>query len=172
MEDHYRPIAGFPGYRVSREGVIQSRRIRGTTERLADEWRTLKPARRPKGYLSVNLQAAGVKSFHFIHHLVLEAFVGPRPPGLICCHGDGDPSNNRVENLRWDSYLSNSADMLRHGTRPMGSRCNAKLGEEEVREIRRLRSAGVRSSDLATTFGVTSPNIAAIVHRRSWSHLS
>jgi hypothetical protein len=29
----------------------------------------------------------------------LEAFVGPRPPGLVCCHEDGDPANNRVENL-------------------------------------------------------------------------
>jgi hypothetical protein len=171
MEDHHRPIEGFPGYRVSREGEVQSCHIGGTAGRLADEWRPLKPSRRPKGYLSVNLQAAGVKSFHFIHHLVLETFVGPRPPGFICCHGDGDPANNRVENLRWDTYVANSEDMLRHGTRPMGSRCNAKLGEEEVLEIRRLGSAGVRPRDLAAAFGVTSSNIVAIVRRRSWRHL-
>jgi HNH endonuclease len=103
---------------------------------------------------------------------VLEAFVGSRPPGLICCHGDGDPANNRVENLRWDTYFSNSEDMLRHGTRLMGTRCHAKLGEGEVREIRRLRCAGVRAVDLAVAFGISSANVVAIVRRRSWRHLA
>jgi hypothetical protein len=171
MEDHHRPIEGFAGYRVGREGVVQSSRGRGTGKDLTDGWRPLKPCRRRQGYLTVNLHRDGLKSSHYVHHLVLEAFVGPRPPGLICCHGDGDPANNRVENLRWDSYLSNSEDMVRHGTRPMGSRCHAKLGEGDVREIRRLRSAGVRPRDLAVAFGVTSPNIVAIVRRRSWRHL-
>ena len=49
----------------------------------------------------VNLYAAdGNAKMEKVHRLVLEAFVGPNPPGLECCHNNGDPSDNRVENLR------------------------------------------------------------------------
>jgi hypothetical protein len=52
-----------------------------------------------------------------VHHLVLCAFVGPCPKGQEGCHNDGDPTNNRVTNLRWDSHIGNLADMDKHGTR-------------------------------------------------------
>ena len=115
----------------------------------------------------MNLHPGGVKTARYVHHLALEAFVGPRPPGLICCHNDGDSLNNRVGNVRWDTYQSNSEDMLRHGTRLMGSQVNAKLVEGEVLEIRRLRSGGVPVRELAARYGVTPQNVANIVHRRS-----
>ncbi len=50
-----------------------------------------------------------------VHILVLEAFVGPRPLGLEGCHDDGDPANNRLTNLRWDTPSSNAVDRVRHG---------------------------------------------------------
>lgn len=119
----------------------------------------------------VNLSRDGKKTSRFIHRLVLEAFVGPCPKGLICCHNDGNQANNRVKNLRWDTYQSNADDSHRHGTRAIGSRCNAKLSEPDVLEIRRLRAEGVPMGKLASRFGVTKNNIKAIVYRRSWRHL-
>ena len=139
--------------------------------RMSDAWHTLKPIPRGKGYLTVNLGGGPRKIARLIHQLVLEAFVGPRPPGLVCCHADGDRTDNRLQNLRWDSYLANSEDMLRHGTRLMGSRANAKLTEEQVAEIRRLRADGESFSDLAGRFGVTYVNILAVVYRRTWRHV-
>jgi hypothetical protein len=62
--------------------------------------------------------------------------------------------------------------MLRHGTRLMGSQINAKLTEDAVQEIRRLRSGGERLAVLAGKFGVTRQNVEAIVSRRSWKHLA
>lgn len=32
------------------------------------------------------------------------------------CHNDGDPLNNAVENLRWDSRAGNFRDKIAHGT--------------------------------------------------------
>ena len=170
-EELFRPIEGFPGYRVSRVGEVQSCWSRGFRRTPTDTWRPLKPYRRRRGCLTVNLHRDGRKSSRYVHHLVLEAFVGPRGPGLICCHGDGDPANNRIENLRWDTYQSNSDDMLRHGTRLMGSAARSKLDEGEVAAIRRSRSEGVPFAVLASMFGVTRQNVQAIVHRRSWRHL-
>lgn len=36
-----------------------------------------------------------------VAELVLEAFVGPCPPGASVQHLDGDPQNNQLSNLRW-----------------------------------------------------------------------
>jgi HNH endonuclease len=173
MDDFFRPIEGFPGYRVSREGEVQSCwNRRGRRGGMADTWLPLRPIGLRYGYLGVNLHRDHAKYRRLIHHLVLEAFVGPRPPDLICCHWDGNPANNRLENLRWDTYKSNCDDMLRHGTRRLGETgTKARLKEREVREIRRLMSEGASPDELAARFGVGSPNIKAIACGRTWRHI-
>ena len=138
---------------------------------MGDAWRPLRPTPQYRGHLCVCLVRDGTKWSRHVHRLVLEAFLGPCPPGLICCHNDGDPANNRLSNLRWDTYKSNSEDMLRHGTRRMGSAAGSKLDEEAVLGIRRLKAGGVRMDELAARYGVSRPNIEAIVYRRSWKHL-
>jgi hypothetical protein len=60
----------------------------------------------------VNLKGKGRR----IHRLVLQAFVGPCPAGQECCHGDGDPSNNVLSNLRWGTRSDNRRDSVGHGT--------------------------------------------------------
>jgi hypothetical protein len=68
------------------------------------------------GYLYVNLKRVGSQSQRAVHRLVLEAFVGPCPPGMEGCHNDGDQLNNRLDNLRWDTPSNNKLDSVRHGT--------------------------------------------------------
>ena len=139
---------------------------------MTETWLSLHPIRRRWGHLTINLSRSGKKTSRPIHRLVLEAWVGPCPEGLICCHNNGLPWDNRVENLRWDNYQANADDALRHGTRARGSRCGAsKLTEDDVFQIRRLRAEGESIGDLAVRFGVTEYNIKAIVYRRSWRHL-
>ena len=82
---------------------------------------------------------------------------------MVCCHNDGDAANNHLDNLRWDTYRANEHDKIRHGTWLVGEQINAKLTEEEVLEIRRLRVEGVTFSDIAASYGVSSPNVQAIV---------
>ena len=173
MDDHFRPIEGYPGYRVSRTGDVQSCWSRhARPARMTVTWLSLHAIRRRWGHLTVNLSRAGKKTSRPVHRLVLEAWVGPCPEGLICCHNNGLPWDNRVENLRWDSYQANADDALLHGTRARGSRCGAtKLCENDVIEIRRLSAEGVRTGELARRFGVSRKNVEAIVCRRSWRHL-
>ena len=172
MEIQYRPIEGFPGYRIRSDGVVESCwRRGGRNSSLTESWRPLRPTPQHRGHLAVSLARGGEKHTRHVHRLVMEAFAGPCPEGMECCHNDGDPANNRLDNLRWDTRKANMDDMLRHGTRRMGSRAHAKLREEDVREIRRLKAAGVPMDQLAASFGVSRPNIEAIVYRRSWRHL-
>jgi len=64
------------------------------------------------GRLQVRLKVGEIKKTFRVHRLVLEAFVGPCPHGCEACHRNNDPSDNRIENLRWDTKQSNLADYL------------------------------------------------------------
>jgi hypothetical protein len=48
---------------------------------------------------------------------------------------------------------------------------NAKLTEDDVREIRELSAAGVPGAELGRTYGVTREAIYAVVKRRVWAHV-
>lgn len=99
----YRPIIGFEGYRIGNDGSVWSRRLRGNQRRMG-QWRKLRPGNDGK-YLYVMLVSdRGPKRYPKVHSLVLEAFVCPRPEGMECCHGDGNPTNNVISNLRWDRH--------------------------------------------------------------------
>lgn len=52
----------------------------------------------------------------FVHHLVLEVFVGPMPEGKEACHRNGIRTDNRLENLYWGTRSENVQDAIKHGT--------------------------------------------------------
>jgi hypothetical protein len=123
------------------------------------------------GYPMVDLRYRGRKTKEAVHALVLEAFVGPRPDGLVACHNDGTRTNNALSNLRWDSYSGNEADKVRHGTSQRGERNHvAKLTRDDVRDIRiRLQSESCAS--IARSFRVTPEAISHIKLRKTWAWL-
>jgi hypothetical protein len=127
---------------------------------------TLKPRMGTKGYLVVSL-SNGIKQTFSIHKLVLEAFVGPRPDGHECCHGDGDPTNNCLSNLRWDTQLANYADKVKHGTHCAGERNGrAKLTPEVVRAIRDDPRV---QREIAADYGICQASVSHIKHQKRWS---
>lgn len=173
MNEQYKHIPGYPGYRVSRSGgVVQSCWVRqGRIWVASEDWRALKPIPR-RGYYTVNLSRRGQKEALYVHELVLEAHLGPRPEGTVCCHYDGNPFNNNLANLRFDTRRANADDARRHGTLRRGEAINtAKLREADVLEIRRLRSEGTKLSELAARFSVAWYTIRDIVRGRTWKHL-
>jgi hypothetical protein len=69
-----------------------------------------------------------------VHRLVLEAFVGPCPEGMVGCHNDGDPLNNRLDNLRWDTPSNNERDKWVHGTHHQRRKTHCPRGHEYTPE--------------------------------------
>jgi hypothetical protein len=109
----------------------------------------------------------------YVHHLVLEAFVGPRPKGMECCHWDDDATNNRLSNLRWGTRLDNMQDRIRNGRAkaPFGeANGNAKLTADQASEIRALRVLGVPTRTLARRFNVSRSLVQFIERGRVWRH--
>ena len=97
---------GFNNYEVSNRGRLRSTMCSvgrgGLVPRSTP--RLCKLQASSSGYLRYRLQRFGRIRSVAIHELVLHAFVGPRPEGMWAAHGNGDKSDNRVENLRWATH--------------------------------------------------------------------
>lgn len=75
-----------------------------------------------EAYMRVNLHRDGIRRTGWVHRLVAEAFIGPRPEGMETCHNDGNGHNNRLTNLRYDTPSANALDAVMHGVHPCASR--------------------------------------------------
>lgn len=95
-----KPIPGYPHYYVSKDGRVWSEKRGYKTKPYFDFGQWLKP-RLFRGYLTVTLSKNGKGKRIKIHQLVLETYVGPRPPDHIACHWDGDKLNDHLDNLSW-----------------------------------------------------------------------
>lgn len=167
----YRPIDGFPGYRIGSDGSVWScKPLRQGSPSVG--WRLMRLQVSIYGYQIVTLRRESGSKTKACHRLVLESFVGPCPVGMECCHGDGNKTNNRVENLRWDTPDANRRDMMRHGTRARGERNGAsKLTAEQVQEIKLRRAAGETQMTIAKSYGVSESLISVIELGKGWKHV-
>jgi hypothetical protein len=168
----FKDVIGKPGYCVGHDGSVWSCWICGSKARVTDSWHRLKPWSDRNGYQRVDLGSRH-SDCRFVYHLVLEAFVGPCPPGLECRHLDGNPANNRVENLHWGTHAENMADMVRHGRAAKGQEHPyAILTEADVLEALSLRAAGESIGSIARRLGVDRCTISSIFHGRNWRHVT
>lgn len=175
--EEWRAIVGYEGfYEVSSLGRVRRlatmvRGNHGTWQRCPPVVLTPNCAR---GYPTVGLCRDAKKRTIRLHKLVLEAFVGPCPPGMVCRHfPDRDPANNRLENLSWGTEKQNAADKEVHGTSNHGERNHrAKLTTADVIEIRSLCKAGMLThAKIAAMFGVIQQTVSRIASGELWSRV-
>jgi hypothetical protein len=162
-------IPGFPGYAVSRTGRVWSS--------ISDKW--LSPYHmNQRGYLGLHI----LNHRRYVHRLVLEAWVGSCPVGMGACHNNGIWTDNRVENLRWDTQSSNCQDTVKHGNcplsghkfqRPRGENSPvAKLTERDVRLIIYQGRTGLFThEELGKIYGVNRSLISQILRGELWKHI-
>lgn len=121
------PVIGEEGrYEVSSHGRVRSLTRFVPGRQGVVQGRVLKPRPTPTGYLRVGI----ARRDRYIHHLVLEAFVGPCPDGMECCHNNGDRGDNRPSNLRWDTRLGNCQDIIAQGTHSQSQKTHCPRGHE------------------------------------------
>lgn len=117
--EQWRDIPGYEGYyQVSSEGRVKSlpRKVARGGNILSVNGKMLRAGRTGKNYLMVVLSKEGVGKSKEIHTLVAEAFLGPKPPGMVIRHLDGDKHNNRADNLAYGTLSDNTRDSVKHGT--------------------------------------------------------
>ena len=138
MVETWRDVVGYEGrYRVSDQGNVWS----CLTDRLLRQRPT------HKGKLQVTLIPAtgkADKQMVYVHRLVLGAFVGPCPAGMVACHYNDIGTDNRLENLRWDTPSANEYDKVRNGRSVQANKTHCKQGHVFNDENTYIRPDGNR----------------------------
>lgn len=176
--EQWRMVPGYEGlYQVSSRGTVVSmdRIVMRGKRRMHIKARVMKPGRQVTtgGHMFVALSKGGKRPKYMrVHRLVLAAFTGDQPD-MDCCHNNGDPTDNRLENLRWDTRKGNMADCVAHGTSNRGERNGMRvLTEAQVREIKMRRAAGEDTDVTAADMGVRVNTVRDIVYGRRWKHVT
>jgi hypothetical protein len=161
--EEWRPVVGYEDrYEVSNMG-----RVFGLFAGVL-----MRPAKTADDYRMVNLKRDGTKKAVLVHRLVLAAFVGPCPDGMEGCHGNGIPSDNRLSNLRWDTWSGNHFDRVRHGTVVRGERATqAKCTERQVLRLLAQVADRARLMDAAASCGISEARAKHISRGTTWAHL-
>lgn len=171
MLEVWKDIPGYEGkYQASTEGRIRSldRPVRAVihgaeTQRII-KGRILRPGKYCRsGHVSVVLGHGASGSP--VHHLVALTFLGERPPGADICHADGNPQNNAVRNLRYDSRRENILDEYRQG------KAHKLLTAADARLIKKLLAEGHTGRAIAKQFGISESCVSDIKVGRTFRWL-
>lgn len=162
-------IAGWPGYTVSRDGMILSDGVE------------LKP-QLVNGYSTVTLCDAPRRKQFGVHRLVAEAFIGPIPNGFVVNHLNGDKRDNRVENIEITTPSANVQHAYDTGLRTINQahreraaslgRAKRSLPDDAVRAIR-ANYTGKRGeiAALARRFCTHHKTVRAILDGRAFGDI-
>ena len=165
--EEWRDIEDFPGDKVSNFGRVGSCKACkgfGVWETTPNIQRYLTLGQGAYGYQQVTLSRQGKITLHKVHHLVIEAFVGPRPKDMVVCHNNGNPSDNDLSNLRYDTHIANALDRNLHGT-------SGGLTPEQVLEIRKRIQSGELYKTVAKEYDRNISNVYEICAGKSYSNL-
>lgn len=165
-------IAGFPAYRLSDTGVLESCWTWGPYYpgmQCEPQWKIVPLRFNLDGYIPINLcDVGGKRRRTHLHRLLAETFISPPPFPRACVrHIDGNARNNSINNLAWGTYLENENDKKAHGTHR--SRITAaKLTNDDMEIIRKMREAGESHEKIAQVVGVTRPTISRFLSGKTW----
>lgn len=161
QENDWRDVRGYEGlYIVSSNGEILR------TKKYNNSKDTPRKAPLTHGYPRVGLSKNGLVSYHLVHRLVADAFIGIKD-GQIVNHLDGDRSNCRLDNLEICDYSRNEwhkRRVLGKNTRPNFT----KLSPDAAADIRRQLADGETGLSLAKRYSVSKSLISQIKHRSIW----
>ncbi len=178
--EQWKEIPGYEGlYEVSDHGRVKSvsrkldakgrEHIKGGRRAVIEK--ILSPS--VHRYCTVSLSKGGIVETAQVHRLVLIAFVGPCPKGMLCRHfPDRSTTNNRLDNLSWGTNAENRDDMIVHETRyGWGKRfVISEVKDEEIRNahsggevVTRYQKGNVTQRKLAERYGVSLSTINKII---------
>ena len=178
----WKPINEYEGYyEISSHGRVKSLsrsilrsngRVQSFKERTLSEYHAKITERYISSY--VHLYRDGVGKPLKVSRLVAIAFLGNPPTDKHeCCHNNGNPLDNRVSNLRWDTRSANQLDRILHGTSNRGEKCaSSKLTLAQVLEIRSMRDVlAMKYSDISKFFTINERSVRQICIRERWAHV-
>lgn len=134
-----REIPGYPGYEANTAGDIHSFWGRGPSAYISAEfYHKLTPQTQANGYLKVFVRNTARKKMNLsVHRAVCITFRGiPFAPQAVASHLNGDNTDNRLENLIWETQKENLARREHHGTSDIGCKnSRASLNLDSLEQL-------------------------------------
>lgn len=114
--------------------------------------------------------------YYAVHRKSFEVFKGEIPKGLFVLHTCDNPKCYNPDHLWIGTQKDNMADCKVKGRHKnailRGTQCHkAKLSEDDVREIRRMASKGMRECEIVEYFPVNDRSIGMIIRKETWKHV-
>jgi hypothetical protein len=135
----------------------------------------LRPHPKPDGYIQTHLMKNRREMSPYLHLLVAEYFLPPKPTKEHeANHKDGVKWNNKASNLEWMTKSENilHAFKLGLGFRAKGEKNgNSKLRSEDVLKIKERLSNGETVKKVASDFDIPIHTIYDIRSGKTWKHI-
>lgn len=176
VNEEWRDIAGYEGYyQVSNLGRVRScdRVIKYPTHERILKARIMKCIVNSRGYTYVNLDAHFRVVKALVHRLVAFAFLPACEGRDQVNHKNGVKTDNCVSNLEWCTRSENTKHAHEFGLISNSGEKHPKavFTEDQVIEIRKLRSDGLKFRVIAEMYGVSLSAVAMVVYRHCWKHI-
>ena len=115
-------ILEFEGYEVSNFGRVRTYKSKygqpprgGNRPLMLEPYEIFGRIEKNKGYMLLCLSDVNKKRYNIrIHTVVMQTFVGFPEPGQVICHYNDIKTDNRLDNLRYDTQYANGQDRIRN----------------------------------------------------------
>jgi hypothetical protein len=177
MEEVFKPVVGYEEYyEVSNLGNVYSidRSIItkiGFPEKR--KRRKMKFLYTRQGYLCIGLSKKNISKRVLVHRMVAMAFI-PNPENKPQVnHKDLDKTNNKLDNLEWNTALENNKHAQLNRANYFGERhCKSKVNNEIVKEMRYVyRSQLYSMPELAFVYGLSTVSARQIIVGNTWKNV-
>ena len=113
------------------------------------------------------------KRKHLAHRASYEAFVGKIPKGMYVCHACDNVACVNPNHLFLGTQKQNLQDMANKGRSTWGEKnSQAKLTEQQVKEIKQGFATGKTDMELAKQFNMSRQGINSIRKGKLWSYVN
>lgn len=173
LHEEWRPVIGLENkFEVSDAGRVKAlpHEIRHWCGRMIPKpGGILKQSKHSGGYSVVSLRD---EKKHFVHRLVMAAFVGA-PNGQDVNHINGDKRDNRLGNLEYCDRLHNVRHAITTGLQDNSGEGNGMhlYTTEQIQRCSTLRSFGYGTKEISRETGVSVAVIESVFSGARWKHL-
>lgn len=167
--NEYKIHPEFKSYGIFQDGTI----MRIVDSKGSSAGKILKPSIDGRGYSTFTpIDNNGKKRSITGHKLVMEAWVGKRPIGMILHHKDFCKTNIKLDNLEYITQGYSLRLASKRGILPKGEEKKlSKLKNMDIEKIKELLFMGERQRVIAKRFNVHQSTIGRINQNLIWKHI-